>query len=337
MSHVGKVVGLGVMLSVVACAGGMSGRDGEQQQAFEAARKERQELLGKVRGATPDQANRCEVSDGDCLILVGERREALFPPSAACEGRADVYEREECQANALAKEGKLAEVTDFYQYENWCFAKLVACGERGEQEATEKERQARLDERRQALLQSTDVDKLALEIAFARERVNYLRATVPQDKDAACANLSAVSSCREQAKQSTKKLEQELDKDDRAYDSKLAAELFQSEMTAQASCFQPEFDCLSEHLKGAGENKESKRHLTRNLKLIEERETLAAGLPPNVVQECTAAAQADYGDKIAKSYERYSKKPNTLFRVFLHQAYVKLHGAEVKCLKQHKG
>lgn len=37
------------------------------------------------------------------------------------------------------------------------------------------------------------------------------------------------------------------------------------------------------------------------------------------------------------SYARYAKKPNTLFRVFLHQAYTKLHSAQVKCMRQHQG
>jgi len=331
-----KWVGLCALMSLAAC-GRSSDADQKQQDAYEAAREQRQALLKQLRSATPAEANRCEVSDGDCLILVGERREALFAPNAACEGREDPYDREECQGNLLAKEGKLAEVTDYYQYENWCLAKVVECADQGLQAANAQALTARLDQRRQQLLASTDVSRMSLEIAFARERVSYLRATLPQDEESTCADLAEAKACRERAQQATRELETELGKDDAAYDAKRAAELFQSEMTTQVSCYEPEHQCLSQTLAGMGENGESKQHLTRNLSLLKERETLRAHVPEGVVDECLNAANADFGKKVESSYARYAKKPNTLFRVFLHQAYVKLHSAQVKCLKQHQG
>ena len=146
-----------------------------------------------------------------------------------------------------------------------------------------------------------------------------------------------MKSCRERAQASTQELEAELAKDDGAYDAKRAAELFRGEMTTQVSCFVPEYQCLSQILVGAGENGESKQHLNKNLSLIKERQALALNVPDAVAQECLDAANADFGKKVEGSYARYAKKPNTLFRVFLHQAYVKLHSAQVKCLKQHQG
>ncbi|HEY6728906.1 MAG TPA: hypothetical protein VI197_33075 [Polyangiaceae bacterium] len=323
-------------MSLAAC-GHSSDADQKQQDAYEAAREQRQALLKQLRSTTPEQANRCELSDGDCLILVGERREALFAPSAACEAREAPYEREECQGNLLAKEGKLAEVTDFYQYENWCLAKVVECADQGLQAANDQALTARLDQRREELLTSTDVSRLSLEIGFARERVSYLRATLPHDKDSLCADLAEVKSCRENAQQVTRELETELAKADGAFDAKRAAELFQRELTTQVSCYEPEHQCLTQTLAGAGENGESKQHLNRNLSLLKERETLRASMQEAVVDECLNAANADFGKKVESSYARYAKKPNTLFRVFLHQAYVKLHSAQVKCLKQHQG
>jgi len=336
MNEFARLVGLGALLSLVGC-GRSSDQDQNQRQAYDTARHERQALLKQMQSIAPDQANRCEVSDGDCLILVGERREALFAPNAACEAREAPYQREECQGDLLIQEGKLAEVTEYYQYENWCLAKLVECADTGKKQAGEQALTARLDERRQQLSTSTDVAKLSLEIGFARERVNYLRATLPQDKDTLCADLTEVKSCRERAQASTRELEAELSKDDGAYDAKRAAELFRGEMTTQVSCFEPEYQCLSQTLAGAGENGESKQHLNRNLSLIKERQALVVNVPEAVAQECLDAANADFGKKVESSYARYAKKPNTLFRVFLHQAYVKLHSAQVKCLKQHQG
>lgn len=330
-----KWVGLCALMSLGAC-GRSPDEDQKQLDAYEAARQERQTLLKQLRSATAEQANRCEVSDGDCMILVGERREALFAPTADCEGRADEYEREECQGNLLAKEGKLAEVTDYYQYENWCLAKVVECADRDLQATNDQALTARQEQRRQQLVNDTDVSRLSLEIAFARERVGYLRATLPHDKDSLCSDLEEVNECRQRARATSRDLDTELAKDDASYDAKRATELFQSEMTTQQGCYEPEHRCLSQTLAGAGENGESKQHLNRNLNLLKEREALRVNVPEAVVDECLHAASADFGKKVESSYARYAKKPNTLFRVFLHQAYVKLHSAQVKCLKQHQ-
>ena len=335
MQEFAKFVGLCVVVSLASC-GRSSDADQKQREAYDTALKQRQELLKQMRATAPEQANRCEVSDGDCLILVGERREALFAPTPACEGHEDPYAREECQGSLLAKEGKLAEVTDHYQYENWCLEKLVECADHGRDAAHDQALTNRLDQRRQQLLTSTDVGQLSSEIGFARERVSYLRATLPHDRDSLCADLGEVKSCRERAQAATRELEAELEKDDGAYDQKRAGELFRGEMTTQASCFEPEYQCLSQTLAGLGENGESKQHLNRNLSLLKERQTLALSVPEAALQECLDSANADFGKKVESSYARYAKKPNTLFRVFLHQAYVKLHSAQVKCLKQHQ-
>lgn len=336
MNAFAKFVGAFVLMSAASC-GRSSDEDQKQQQAYDAARRQRQELLVQLEKVKPEQATRCEVSDGDCMILVGERREALFPANPACEGREAPYQREECQGELLVEEGKLAEVTDYYQYENWCLAKVVQCAERGVEAANDQAFTARLDQRRQQLLTGTDVSQLALDIDLARVRVGYLRATLPHDKDSTCADLTEVKDCRERSERNTRELETELAKDEGAYDAKRAAELFRSEMTTQASCYEPEYQCLEQTLAGAGENGESKQHLKRNLSLLKERETLRMSVPEAAVTECLEAANSDFGKKVESSYARYAKKPNTLFRVFLHQAYVKLHAAQVKCLKQHHG
>src|SRR5688572_3729059 len=209
MSEFAKFVGFCALMSLAAC-GRSSDQDQKQHEAYDAARGQRETLLKKLRSTPPEQANSCEVSDGDCLIEVGEKRESLFTPKPECEGRADQYEREECQANLLLKEGKLTEVTDYYQFENWCLAKVVECGDRSAQAANDHGRTACFEERRQALLASTDVAQLSLGIGFARERVTYLRATLPKDKDSSCVDLTEVKTCRGRARSATVELEAEL-------------------------------------------------------------------------------------------------------------------------------
>ena len=327
------VLGLGLLATLSNACGGQSAADAEQQRALSTAKNERQELLTKFRAATPAVVSKCEVSDGDCMILVGEKREALFKPQPSCEAQTDVYEREGCMANLLAKDGKLHEVTEFFQYENWCLQKMVECGADEQKQAEQNEHLALVESRRQTLVKNTDVSQLAFDIAHARERVNYLRATVPGDKDAVCSALPEVKACRERARAAGQKLDAELDKEQAAYNPALASEFFRSEMTEQAGCFQPEYECLFEHVSSVGENRESKRHLERNLKLIKEREELVQRLPADRAQECLTAAETDYGKGVSKAYGRYAKKSNTLYRILLHQAYVKLHTAEVKCLK----
>ena len=90
MAEFAKFVGFCALMSLAAC-GRSSDQDQKQNGAYETARTQREALLKKLRATPAAQANRCEVSDGDCLIEVGEKRESLFAPKAACEGRADQY------------------------------------------------------------------------------------------------------------------------------------------------------------------------------------------------------------------------------------------------------
>ena len=181
------------------------------------------------------------------------------------------------------------------------------------------------------------VEKLSMDIAYARESAVYLRDTVPQERDTVCVDQAELVSCRKRAEGATNKLDQELAKDDQSYDPKLASELYQSEMTTQAECFQSEYECLSKVVANYGANRESRRHLRRNLDLIKQMQPLVASLPEPASEECLAAGEAEYGGKVEKTYANYAKKPNTLFRVFLHQAFVKLHSAQLKCLKRESG
>lgn len=331
------VVGSSVLMCwLAACAATGGNAASGDQQALQAAHEQRQRLLAELRAMDSAQAT-CKVSDGDCLLIVSEKREVLFEPQPECQGHSDVYEREACHANLLAKAGKVEEVTEFLEYENWCLAKVVDCTDEVQEQKSEAERVAQLQARRQALLSATNVEQLGLQIAYARERVIYLRATVPKDRDNACADLAEVQNCRERAQQETSELELELAKDAAEYDEERAAQLFQSEMTTQTECFESEYSCLTRVVANYGANRESKLHLQRNLKLLKQRQELVAKLPQPVTQECLATADADYGPRIEKSYQRYVKQPNTLFRVFLHQSYVKLHSAQLKCLKRHSG
>lgn len=337
MQRFPTIVGFGVSMFLLAACGGASNHTSQkEQQALDTAQKQRQELLTKMRAAS-DAASSCRVSDGDCLLTVSEKREELFEPSAKCESQSDLFDRETCQADLLAKQGNVAEVTEFFQYENWCLAKVVDCTEQLVAERSDAERAAELEARRQALRTASDGVKLTLDIAYARESAGYLRDTVPKGRDTVCVDQPEIVSCRKRAEDAMTKLERELEKDDESYDEKLATELYQSEMTTQAECFQSEYECLSKVVAKYGANRESRRHLKKNLDLIKKMQPLVASLPQPASEECLAAGETEYGGKVEKTYANYSKKPITLFRVFLHQAFAKLHRAQLECLKQHSG
>ena len=337
MHRLRTIVGFAVSMSLLAGCGGAEHHTSEsEQQAFDTAQKQRQQLLTKMR-ASSDAASSCRVSDGDCLLTVSEKREALFEPSAKCETESDLFDRETCQANLFAKQGNVSEVTEFFQYENWCLTKVVDCTEQLVAKQSDTESAARLEARRQALESATDVEQLTLDIAYARESAVYLRDTVPKERDTVCVDQPEIVDCRKQVELATTKLEQELGKDDKSYDEKLATQLFQSEMTTRAECFQSEYECLSKVVANYGANRESQRHLKKNLDLIKEMQPLMVSLPQPTSEECLAAGEAEYGNKVEKTYANYTKKRSTLFRVFLHQAFAKLHRAQLKCLKQQSG
>lgn len=332
-----KCFGLVVMtLPAAACAGIVSAdQDQEQTQALEAVRKERQELLFRMRTAADAEASRCEAAGSECLTQVDEKREELFEPSPLCADHVDVYEFENCQASLLAKRGETEAVTEFFQYENSCFSKIVGCGDQLRREADERERTARAEKHRQAMLEQIDMDKLLFDIAYARERVAFLRATVPHEPDTACQGLIAVKGCRDRAKQAKIKLEGELQKDETAYNAELAQELFQAELATQASCFEPEYQCLMELVEEAGNNRQSKWHFEHNLKLLAQRQRLLAKASGIAAHECVTASEADYESKVETSHASYAKDPKPPRRVALLQTFAMMHTAQIQCLKRY--
>jgi hypothetical protein len=331
-----RCIGLvAITLPALACAGIISDRDQGETQALEAARKERQELLLRMRTASEAEAMHCETAGATCLIRVDEKREALFEPSPLCADHADVHEFENCQASLLAKQGNTQAVTEFFQYQNACFSKIVGCGDQLRRQADERERTARAEKHRQAMLEAVDVDKLLSDIAFARERVGFLRATVPHQRDEVCQELIQVKGCRDRAKQTKLKLESELQKEETTHDAELAQQLFQAELATQASCFEPEYQCLMDLVDEAGNNRQSKWHFEHNLKLLAQRQRLLAIASGMAVHECVTASDADYGSKIETTYASYAKDPKPPRRVALLQTFALMHTAQIQCLKRY--
>jgi len=322
-------------LPVTACAGIMSDQDQDKTQALEAARKERQELLFRMRTATEAEASRCEAAGAKCLMRLDEKRDELFEPSPLCADHVDVYEFENCQASLLAKRGNAQAVTEFFQYENACFSKIVGCGDQLRRKADQRERTARAEQHRQAMLEKTDIDELLFDIAYARERVAFLRATVPDEQDEVCRALIQVKGCRDRAKQAKIKLESELQKDDSTYDAELAQELFRTELATQASCFEPEYQCLKELVDDAGTNRQSKWQFEHNLKLLAQRQRLLAKASGLAIHECVTAGETDYGPKIETTYASYVKNPKPPQRVALLQTFAMMHRAQIHCLRRH--
>lgn len=330
----------GVILTTLltaSCAGFMSDQDQKRTQALEAARKERQQLLFRMRTASDEEASRCDPVGAKCMQQVDEKRDALFEPSPLCADNVDIYEFDSCQGSLLAKQGHTDAVTEFFQVQNSCLAKIVGCGDQLRNEADRRERTARAERHRQAMLEEMDVEKLLFDIAYARERVAFLRATVPRARDTACQELIRVKGCHDRAQQAKIKLESELEKDDANHDVELAREEFQAELATQASCFEPEYQCLMELVDEAGTNRQADWQFKRNLKLLEQRQRLLSKASGLAAQECVSANEAAYDRKVETSYEKYAKDPKAPRRVVLLQAFAKLHSAQINCLRRHRG
>jgi hypothetical protein len=76
---------------------------------------------------------------------------------------------------------------------------------------------------------------------------------------------------------------------------------------------------------------ESRKWVERNLALLTQRQTLAAGAAAQGAS-CIADLQAEHQAEIVAAYVSYAREPVLYFRTQLDKAFLKLHQAQVSCL-----
>jgi len=278
--------------------------------------------------------DRCELSDGDCMMEVRDQRFELlsgqsFPQCDAKSGG----EREQCEENAAVDLGKGKEMVGLYQFHNKCMSQMLECSVKLEAEAVEKMKVARAETRKASIQAMGKSESAHVEAVAAKEGVAYLRSTMHPKEEGACTNLDAVSQCLASNKSKHNELTEELRKEDADYDETYAASVYQEANQAEAKCYTPEFECLLDRAKRHGGSAETDRGLKKNLELLKQRERLSMRVSEETAANCKSTRVAKHQQSIIAAYTTYARQPVLFFLKKLHQAFYDMHEDQVACLR----
>ena len=323
---------LALLSTLVAAGCGSNGAKTVSDDKVHAAKSRYTELDRKWQKEPAELRQSCEISDGDCMMLAKERRYELVEEGQFPECSGDLDARTSCEDQRLMEEGQGAGLVEYYDYGSWCAEKLMECVANVRNKKATEVKQAMTEDRTKALLESSKTAELNLKAEIAKERVSYLRSTLPKDSDTVCMEVPAAKECRTKAEQQDAMLQDELTKSDEDYNAATAAQLFEEAHATVASCYEPEFECLSEAIKEYGGAKQSERVLNKNLKVLEERLMLAHRVPTESAEQCLDGNAKKYEKNIVSAYAKYVKRSNQFNRILLLNQFLKLHKSQVRCL-----
>lgn len=296
--------------------------------------EQRDELKASWASADADIQQRCEMSVGDCMLHVRDRRFELlsihtFPECDHESGD----KRDFCEEQRAVERGMGQEIVGYYEYHNKCMSQMLECTAQLEAEALEAATMARA-EHRKLLIQSQGKNESALVDALAaKEGVSYLRATLPPKEEGVCQDMEEVKSCLTSTQEQDKALLDELRKDDGEYSDEFAASMFQEARQAEAACYEPEFECLKQRARKYGATGETLRSLKNNIEVLKQRERLSLRVAKASVDQCKANAVSQHQKSIVSAYTTYARQPVLFFRQKLHSAFLKMHRDQVACLR----
>lgn len=326
------VVGLGTMN---ACGGAPPPPAKAKPPAELAGLREANSSMKEKWSSTDDEIkNRCELSDGDCMMQVRDQRFELLGTRAFPECDAESgNEREACEEQSAVDAGKGKQIAGLYEFHNRCLTQMLQCTAKLEAEALEKMKVARAETRMAQLLANGKNESAHVEALAAKEGVAYLRSTLPPKEEGACTDMDEVKSCVTSAEAQAKDLTEELRKDDGDYNEDYAATIYQDAQLAEAKCYEPEFACLQERARRWGATPDTAVPLKKNLELIKQRERLGLRVAPETAAKCKAEGIAKNQQSIISAYTTYARQPVLFFRKKLHQAFYKLHEDQLACLR----
>ncbi len=328
---------IGVMLAV-GCAGSnkdQAVRDPQAEQKVLTARERREAQEKEFAAAPADHRRRCELKAGDCLMQLDERRNDFVASNyvAQCRELPNSEAEARCVADTLAAEGRPEAPVDFYGFGAWCYERLNGCTAALADEAAENARLARIAARRDAILFSKGGIDARAAVGFARERIEYLRSTLPPKADGMCAEETGRAACEAAAKMKHDGFEASL-QDDEGYSSETSLRLYAAASEAEAKCFEVEYSCLESGVARYGEIMSSKKRLEKNLRRLQRREQLRAQVDEAVAQQCLMAGLSKHQGDIIKGYQDYVDQPVMFFRGRLHDQFYKLHSEQIHCLEK---
>lgn len=314
-------------------------RDPAAEQRFADTMRQRDELEKRYGAVAADMRTTCEARAGDCLLEVADRRADFLDAHSvvSCKGEPNSELEARCVARELSALGQAAAAGEHFAFEGRCFEQLLKCTAGLEAAAQEKARVARIKLHMQQLQATTEAARLSDAIDAAREKITYLRGTLPPGAEGLCQDLSDVTACEAKAEAPFPELEAMLAKEDGAYDPEPAAALYAQMLRDQAACRSPEFKCLMAKLPSYGETNETRRWLDQNLVVIEQRQELVNQLGPDVAQSCLNDGVSRYQSRIIQGYKQYAREPVMFFRAQLHRAFLALHKDQVACLSAKAG
>ncbi len=232
------------------------------------------DLATRLAAAAHDALAECQISAGDCLISVAERREALVGKYYlnACR-EPDAEKQSPCVARELEQRGERAELASFYETENWCARKLLECTTEFASSAEQVAIRERTQDRRAQIEAAPESASLERAPEFAREKLDFVRSILPPKGQAACAP-SAPAECSKTLARPSAEFESELARAPAVYDPKRALTLYAAQQRAEAECSAPEFSCLLSELAQYGASIESDKLLKQNLSLLSQQQQI---------------------------------------------------------------
>jgi hypothetical protein len=326
---------LGLVFLLVACA-----TDGAQapqpegadaQRRLQGIRTEHAALLEHLTAAPADQLEACRATSGDCLLQVAESRGRLVSKFSlnACEEAPTPETKSTCVTRQLEGGGHPQELGEYYALESWCMKQLSACTQARVEQAKKDALDSRFVQRQQSAERSPEGQQARGQVKLVRARIEYLRATLPPGIDI-CKPDGSFEGCIGRSDAQRHAFEDSLRGE--SYDEKGAAAAYASLQNDEASCSQPEADCLSAALAQYGVFPESRKLVDRNLTLLADRQKLLGQVSEEAGQHCLSSSQKQHQADIVSAYVAYAREPVLYFRMQLDKSFLQLHEDEISCL-----
>lgn len=336
MGRVSWILSLGALgATALACTPTGSNEDAKTAAADHAsldeARKKRDHVVQRLEKVNRDDREQCEFSAGDCIVLVGERRERLAADHGlSCGAQVPPAQRSACIADGLRAAGKPALAKDFYAFEAWCADRVLACTADREEKAALAVREQKRDARKREVVSSNEGARAWNAVETARAKVQYLESTLPPNAENDCAE--AANSCPEKVASAEAAFDAEVSREDADFDLARATAAYVEARSVEESCEAPVLECLTAALAPYGMFPQSQNLLDRNFALLKKRQELTRGVAPDAQADCLTSPSADHQDKIVAAFTQYAQEPVLYFRMQLEKAFVAMHQAQVACL-----
>jgi hypothetical protein len=304
--------------------------DGASERRVQQARAKYGDLQERLRGALVEHVASCKMTGDDCTHQVAEARGRLANKyGLPCDDQPDADSKSACVKSQLEGHGHSRELAEYFALENWCVSKLLVCTADLASQTHQAEVEKRFAQRQQTLESAPASQAAQIAAVAQRAQIDYLRSSLPPEASTLCPAPADPDACQQRASNEAKLLGDRLRQE--PYDPVAAVTAYEASKHLEASCQRPTLECLLSALPRYGVFPESRKWVERNLALLTQRQTLAAGAAGRGAA-CVGDLQAEHQAEIVAAYVPYAREPVLYFRTQLDKAFLKLHQAQVSCL-----